>query len=535
MPWRGPEVPGEFATLGYEVADWIHDTCVIPDGDRAGQPLVLTAEMVRFLLHYYRLDPERYSRKWEGPAFHFGRGGQLVRPQKWGKGPFSAAIVLAEAYGPVVPAGWDAHGEPVGRPWATPHVQCAAISLDQTANVWRVLQPMIELGDLVAEIPDTGLSRVNLPGGGLIEPVTSAGVSRLGQRVTFVVQDEPHSWTRRNGGRLLADNQRRNLAGVGGRFLETGNAWDPTEDSVAQSTNTEPGVFVDYPPVPKGSVRNKRERRKVMRAVYGDSVRDGSTDWGEWHGWVDLDRIDGEIEALLDRDPAQAERFFLNRVHAGESTAFDLERWQASARPKLVIPDGELIVLGVDGARFRDALAVVATDVVSGHQWPVTIVERPDNAAEDYEHDLVAVDGAVAEVFDRFEVWRVYIDPQWIEGLVATWQGRYGEKVVLPWYTNRPRQVGYAVLRYREAIARGDFTNDGDPVMARHIGQARRFRLDAKDDEGKPLFSIAKESRDSTLKIDAAMAGVLSREARTDAVAAGARKKPPPFAPRRIR
>ena len=45
MPWRGPEVPGEFPTLGYQVADWIEDMCAIPDGwmpDRRqglGQPV----------------------------------------------------------------------------------------------------------------------------------------------------------------------------------------------------------------------------------------------------------------------------------------------------------------------------------------------------------------------------------------------------------------------------------------------------------------------------------------------------------------
>ena len=40
------------------------------------------------------------------------------------------------------------------------------------------------------------------------------------------------------------------------------------------------GVYVDYPKPPAGSVRNKRERRKVMRFVYGDSLI-------ERGGWVD--------------------------------------------------------------------------------------------------------------------------------------------------------------------------------------------------------------------------------------------------------
>jgi hypothetical protein len=516
VPWRGAEHPGDFPTLGYEVADWITENCVIPDGDLVGEPYELTDEMIRFLVWYYRVNPEATSPKTGGQRFHFERGGQLVRPQKWGKGPFSAAVVCAEAYANVVPDGWDAAGEPVGRPWATPHVQITAVSEDQTENVWRVLQPMIELGGLAADIPDTGLTRINLPGGGIIEPVTSSARSRLGQRVTFVVQDETHSWVERNGGWRLADNQRRNLAGMGGRFLETTNAWSPVEQSVAQRTNDAPlGVFVDYPPPLSGSVKNKRERRKVMRQGYGDS----------W--WVDLDRVDVEVEALIAHDPAQAERFFLNRAHAGESLAFDATRWGELATAE-VVPDRSLIVVGVDGARFEDALAMVATDVLTGHQWPLIIIQRPELADDDYEHDFEAADGALIEAFERFNVWRVYIDPQRIEKLVERWQGRWnkGSKpVVIEWHTNRPKQICYAVRNYRAAQTAGDLTHDGDSVMAAHIANARKFATNVKDDDGRPMWTLSKDRPGSPNKIDAAMAGVLAWEARGDAIAAGAKPK----------
>lgn len=511
MPWRGAEHPGDFPTLGYEIADWITDNCVIPDGDHVGDAYELTDEMVRFLLWFYRLDPEVTSPKTGHQRFHFERGGQLVRPQKWGKGPFSAAIVCAEAYADVIPDGWDAHGEPVGRPWTTPHVQITAVSEDQTENVWRVLQPMIELGGLAGDIPDTGLTRINLPGGGIIEPVTSSARSRLGQRVTFTVQDETHSWVERNGGWRLADNQRRNVAGMGGRFLETTNAWNPVEQSVAQRTNDTPlGVYVDYPPPLSGSVKNKRERRKVMRHAYGES----------W--WVDLDRIDTEIEALLAHDPPQAERFFLNRAHAGESLAFDSGRW-AELTSTLIVPVKAGIVIGVDGARFDDALAIVATEIEHGFQWPLAIIERPENADDDYEHDFELADGAMTEAFDTFSVWRTYIDPQRIEKLVERWQGRWNKRkpVVIEWHTNRPKQICYAVRNYRSAQTSGDLTHDGDTVMARHIANARKRATNVKDDEGRPMWDLSKDRPGSPNKIDAAMAGTLSWEARGDAVASG--------------
>jgi hypothetical protein len=107
VPWRGPEVPGEFPTLGYQVADWIEARCAIPDREFVGQPFLLTDEQLRFVLNFYRLVPETGE-------FFYHRGGQLVRPQKWGKGPIAAALVCAEAQGPVLFDGWDADGEPNG-------------------------------------------------------------------------------------------------------------------------------------------------------------------------------------------------------------------------------------------------------------------------------------------------------------------------------------------------------------------------------------------------------------------------------------
>ena len=519
MPWREPEHPKEFPTLGYEIADWIEARCAIPDREMVGEPYLLTDEQLRFLLHFYRLDPRTGK-------FVYHRGAQLVRPQKWGKGPLSAAIICAEAQGPVLFDGWDAAGEPVGKPWATPLIQVTAVSEDQTDNVYSALLPMIELGALHGEIEDTGLGRINLPGGGRIEPVTASGRSRLGQRVTFINQDQPESWFKSNGGRVLADNQRRNIAGMGGRWLATANAWDPTEESVAQYTaeNEHEGVYHDDVEPPQGlSIRNKVERRRALRVVYGGAVtgeRDGET--GIIKPWIDLDRIDAEIRALLNRDAAQAERFFLNRKEAAEAKAFNGAAWDKQAAPREV-EEGALVVWGADGARFSDALAIVATEVSTGYQWVVGIWERPENAPDDYEHPKREIDGALSEVFERFSVWRGYVDRQWIEDWVDGWQGKWGEKRVVPWLTNRPRQTAHAVRNYIDAAE--DFEHDGHPIMAKHIKNAVKRLVNIFDDQHRQMYVLSKDRPDSPRKMDGAVAGVLAWEARGDAIASGAKRK----------
>jgi len=521
----------EFPTLGFQVVQFIAAKCVVPDREQIGQPFIPIGEQARFALHHYRVSPtavyDEQKGRWVG-VFHHYRGSQLTRPQKWGKGPWAGALVCAEADGPVVFDGWDAKGQPVGRPWPTPLIQITALSADQAGNVWDALLPMIQLADLDADIPDTGETRINLPRGGKIVPVTSSAKSRLGQRTTFVVQDQTESWYASNGGRDLADNQRRNLGGTGGRWLSTPNAWDPTEESVAQYTAEEEvkvgGVYLDDVEPSKGlTIDNKEERKRALRQVYGDA----------W--WVDLDRIDGEIRALLPRDPAQAERWYLNRKEAKSARAFNGVKWDENFKPGYMPEPGALIVIGVDGARFVDALAIVATEVVTGFQWPLAIVERPENAGDDYEHPIEKdgeVDGVMVDAFELYDVWRVYIDPGSatgnIEPLVELWEGRWGTNRVIRWLMSRPRQVCIAVRNYSDAIATGKVPHDGDETLTRHIKNTvkKPEKIHDESDPTRKLHSITKDKPGSPNKIDGAAAGLLSWRARGDAIAADATTRP---------
>jgi hypothetical protein len=524
VPWRGPETPGEFPTLGDLVGEWIEASCAIPDRHAAGEPFVLTDEQWRWLQWFYRLHPDATPDP-ERPSAPFTyNGGVMVRPQKWGKGPLSAAMICAEAAGPVLFDGWDAHGEPVGRPWPTPHIQATAVSEDQTDNVWRALVPMIELGDIAADIPDTGLTRINLPNGGIIEPVTASARSRLGQRITFVVQDETHSWVKRNGGHRLADTQRRNLAGTGGRWAATTNAYDPSERSVAQLDveASLPDVLVDYPTPVTGSWKNKRERRKILRHAYAGAP------------WVDLDRIEADCDRLAAKgDPGQAERFFGNRVVAAADAAFDVLRWGDLAQPGATIDAGRTVTLGFDGARRRDSTGIVATDVETGLQIVVAVWERSEalEPDEDWEIDGADVREAMASAFDRWNVWRLYADPPYWETHLDEWESKYvddaGKPRVVKWWTNRRRPMAFALQAFNHAIIDGSLTHDGDERLARHIGNARKVsQTGILDADGRPLWLIEKDRPDSPRKIDLAMAACLSWEARGDAIAAGALNPP---------
>lgn len=510
MPWRGPDEPGEFPTLGYLVADWIEANCVVPDRGAAGEPFLLYDEQLLFLLWHYRLRPDaKRNLEQSSAAFHFQRGSQLVRPQKWGKGPLAAAMICAEAHGPVLFDGWDSDGEPVGRPWDTPEIQVTAVAEDQTDNVWRVLVPMIELGDLGAEIPDTGETRINLSNGGLIKPTTAAARSRLGQRITFAVQDQTESWLKRNGGIELAHNQRRNIAGMGGRWIETPNAWNPAENSVAQQTNESGSahVHVDYPDPLPGSFKNKRERRRCLKHAYGDSIT-------ERGGHVDIDRIDVEVEDLVKIDEPQAERWFGNRVKAAADAWFALDTIRRLERPKTTIEPGDRVTLGFDGARHHDSTALVACRISDGHLQTLGVWERPpeDEIPDgEWEVDAAAVDAAVHHAFDTWSVVRSYMDPPWWNDDIDRWAGIWGQAIVR-WATYRERAMAAALERFHTAGMTGTLTWSGDERLAEHVGNAVKF------DKGNSTL-IRKRHPQAIEKIDAAMAAVLAYQARGDVVA----------------
>lgn len=506
MPWRGPEEPGEVPTLGYQVGEWIEAHCVVADGDLLGQPYRLTEEMWTFLAHHYRLRPDATELR-PASAWVFRRS-QLVRPQKWGKGPFSAAIICAEAVGPTVFAGWDARGEPVGRPWATPLIQITAAAEDQTANVYRQLVPMIELGPLADVITDTGETRINLPGGGRIDPVTSKARTRLGQPITLALQDETATWTKPNGGQDLADTQRRGLAGMGGRSIETTNKWDPAENSVAQQTaeSSATDIYRDDRVAPASlSYRNARERRRVHRIVYGDSVLRVVN--GVRHGWVDLDRIEAEVLELLPRDPGQAERFFGNRAVPTGGTWLPEGLWAAATQP-VEVPPGTQVCLGFDGSDSDDWTAIRA-ETVEGDRFTPTYGpdRRPTiwNPAEwGGSIPRSEVHAAVDELCRTYQVRLAYCDPRDWQTEIGEWALRYGDEVFVEWATYRVVQMHAALQRLVVDLGRRT-THDACPITAQHVANARKFaRPGDRYILGKP---------NQHQKIDAAMADVLCHEA----------------------
>lgn len=207
MPWRGPRYEGEFPSLGDQVVAWIEQYLVHGPGDVVGEPIVLDDEFYEFVVRAYRLVPETGRRQY--------RRAFLSRAKGRAKSELAGMLVCAEALGPVRFVGWDANGEPVGRPVKSPFIRCLATEEGQSGNTYDNVAVMMEhLADRWGdEFPGIDFGRTAQSSSriilhhqrGEITPSTASSAAKDGGKETFGVFDEalaldtplptPSGWT----------------------------------------------------------------------------------------------------------------------------------------------------------------------------------------------------------------------------------------------------------------------------------------------------------------------------------------------------
>lgn len=339
----------EFPTLADVIDPWIAHHCRVPDGFSRGAAFKQSDWQFWCTANHYRVRPEA---RWipEQPllnqAFTYRRS-QVVAPQKTGKGPWAAGITCVEAVGPAIFGGWAGKGdgyacsdngcgcgweheylpgEAMGIRHPSPLIQLTATSEDQVDNILRPLKAMIRLGplsdlllireDFIRIVGEAGNEDMDR-----IDAVTSNAQSKLGNPISFAFQDESGLYTKTNKMVKVAETQRRGAAGMGGRTIETSNAWDPSENSTAQRTfesqSKDIFKFFRQPPAHL-SYGNKRDRAQIHKYVYEGSP------------WVDLASIEAEAAELMETDRAQAERFFGNRLVSGSGAWLRDGMWEAA-------------------------------------------------------------------------------------------------------------------------------------------------------------------------------------------------------------
>lgn len=527
MPWRGERFSGEFPSLGSRIVTWIEHYLVHGPGDVMGEPVELDDEFYEFIVRAYRLDPETGRRVY--------RRAFLSRSKGRAKSELAGMLVCAEALADVRFAGWDANGEPVGRPVRSPFIRCLATEEGQSGNTFDNVSAMMahlaeSFGDEYPGI-DVGRSaqsssRIILHHQrGEVAPSTASSSSKDGGKESFAVFDETHLYVQPEL-RRMHNTVRRNLRKrreAEPWCLETSTMYRPGEESVAEKTHDyfkaivegrvkERGLLFDHREAPADVDMSDRESLLAgLRVAYGPAA-----------AWMDLDGIVAEIWDPQN-DVSDSRRYWLNQVVAASDAWLSQVEWAGCADAAKSLADQDTVTLGFDGSVREDSTALVACRVEDGHLEVLGCWEKPEGPAGDgWQVDRVAVDAAVAVAFNRFRVIGFYADPPHFQDYVDRWMSEFGPRLLvrstqqrpMEWWTNRPKVMVDALERFHEAVTARHLSHDGGSVLTRHMLNARRRT-------GRSGVTISKEFPGSARKIDAAMAAVLAYEARADAVAQG--------------
>jgi hypothetical protein len=461
-------------------------------------PVVLDEEKRALVYRMYEVFPKNHP---QAGRRRFRRCALSLRKGS-AKTELAALIAAVELHplGPVRCDGFDANGQPVGVGVIDPYIPMVAYTEEQSDELaYGALKAILEYSQVVDDF-DIGIERIMRIGGdGKAVSLAGSPDSRDGARTTFQVCDETHRWNtprlKATHRTMLANLPKRQRADP--RSLEVTTAPSPGEGSVAEDT-------MDYArQISEGALQDAKlfffhrqasenldiSTPEGLRAAVIEASGPGIAKWSD---------IDGICDQFNDpkADRAYLRRVWLNQLVQGTDRAFDIETWKTLE------------------------VALVATHLATNTQWLLGLWERPQNV-DVWEAPEDEINSAVEAAFDLYNVWRMYCDPPYWETAVATWAGKYGDQRVVAWWTNRWKQISYSVRAFDTSIKAKEIHHDGDPRYTRHVGNAVKNVLHLVDDQGNRLWVIYKERPDSPFKIDAAMAGILSWQARCDALAAG--------------
>jgi len=490
-----------------------------------GEHWLCTDEQERFVKWWYAVD--------ERGRFVY-RDGVFQRLKGHGKDPIGAVLCAIEFLGPCRydPDGADEEDDwgcpqPVGKPQPQAWVQTAAVSKDQTRTTMTIF-PWLFSKEAIAEYGiDIGKEIIYAERGRRrIEAVTSSPRALEGARSTFVLKNETQHWLTNNEGHAMDRVIARNLAkAVEGqsRSLAITNAYEPGEESVAQLAReawenvqagrvVDTGLLYDSLEAPPDAKLCAEDAPAVIEAVKGDSY------------WLDTERI---VQEILDprNSPSQARRFYYNQIVATEDAFVTPQEWDVLADKTQHVDEGDLISLGFDGSLTDDHSALIGCRISDGYVFTLGVWD-PEKTGNEAPRE--AIDGAVRQAFDRYDVVAFFSDLHPWESYVDAWSRDLGKDLCAAASTKhrvawdmRARQKEFTLEgaeRVHNEITERVFKHDGDARVRQHVHNARR-RPNAWG------TSFGKEHRESRRKVDSLAALILARLARHTYLALPERKQ----------
>jgi len=521
MPLTRLVAPTEWPTLGWQIIDWTEKYLCHGPGDIQGEPLVWDEEFCQIILDCYRIFPKGHEQEGRRVVSYFG----ISMPKGRAKSEFAGALVCAELLGPVRFDGWDANGDPVGKPVTYPFIRPLATEEGQTGNTYGNVQTMLEHARELFPSEwgfsqlDIGSTRTLIGKGGRlgeVRPSTAGAASKDGGKESFAVVDEPHLYylpeLRQMHAMVRRNTRKRKIAQPW--MLATTTMFQPGQHSVAEDLYDEAEKLMEQQKRSFGFCWHHREG-VMTESNWDDDVAQLASlkeAYGPAADWMDLaGMIEHEIRAP-GSVKAENARYFHNLRWKGDQRAIDPEKWDALAAPNLNPLGGEFIAIGFDGSdrgeHADDTVLVGWVLTEKPHLFLINAWKRPEFAGRDYRVPREEIREKVTELREQFEVRRFACDPPGWREEIDSWEKefgeRFGEPVVVEVLTNRPTRMGPAIDRFLEAIDEQSFTHDGSPELRDYALNALLTKSKGRSD----LPAIVKPTIDA--KIDGLVAAILS-------------------------
>lgn len=489
-------------TLGPEVCDFIEAYLPHGPGDLIGEPKTLSDEERLFIYRAYEIYPRGH--RMEGRR-RFKQVG-YSRRKGVAKTELAAMIAITECdpRGPVRFDGWDADGNPVGRPVTDPYIPMLAFTEEQVEELaFRAVYEILAHSELVDDY-DLTLERIEPKDHpGRIVPLAGSPSARDGARTTHQNFDEPHRMTsprlREAVATMLRNVPKRKAADAWSLYSST--MYGPGEGSIFEDLHTyalaiatgkvqDPRLYFDHRQASeKWDLAKPKELRAAILEASGDAAE-----------WADVDGI-----IALFRDPSTDEnefrRYWLNQRRKLTVRWIDLDVWAALHETRELV-DGEKICLGFDGSYRHDSTALVAVTVEEHpHVHVLKTWEKPLRAPATWRVPRLDVEAAIEDAMERYQVLELVCDPPGWHREIEDWAAKYGE-VVVEFDTNQATKFGPACDSFEQAVSDKAISHDGAEVLARHLGNCVAVK--------RGRFTVVDKSEpNSPDKIDTAVATIL--------------------------
>jgi hypothetical protein len=191
-----PDLDDEpWPTLGAQVCDFIEDRAVFGPGSLKGVPAVLDREKRAAIYRAYEVYPKEHPlagrRRFKRVGLSWRKGTAKTEWAAW----LAYAELHPEA--PVRCDGFDADGDPVGRPVRDPYIPLLAYTEEQTEDLAYAALYVVVTEGPDADLFDAGLDRIvrlddNGKPDGKATALAGSPNARDGARTTFQHFDEPH-------------------------------------------------------------------------------------------------------------------------------------------------------------------------------------------------------------------------------------------------------------------------------------------------------------------------------------------------------